>query len=91
MQKTVAFFHISSSGYVVARKSGDYVTKMLELAGGNYVFDNLGDPETRTSTVTIEMEQFFATAKYAKQGYTCLKSSKIGILFPVSLDFTEIL
>lgn len=63
--KTVAFFHISSSGYVVARKSGDYVTKMLELAGGNYVFDNLGDPETRTSTVTIEMEKFLATAKDA--------------------------
>lgn len=63
--KTVAFFHISSSGYVVARKSGDYVTKMLELAGGNYVFDNLGDPETRTSIVTIEMEKFFATAKDA--------------------------
>ena len=60
--KTVAFFHISSSGYVVARKSGDYVTKMLELAGGIYVFDNLGDPESRTSTVTIEMEKFFATA-----------------------------
>ena len=63
--KTVAFFHISSSGYVVARKSGDYVTKMLELAGGRYVFDDLGDPETRTSTVTIEMEKFFATAKDA--------------------------
>lgn len=63
--KTVAFFHISSSGYVVARKSGDYITKMLELAGGQYVFSNLGDPETRTSTVTIEMERFFATAKDA--------------------------
>ena len=63
--KTVVFFHISSSGYVVARKSGDYVTKMLELAGGRYVFDDLGDPETRTSTVTIEMEKFFATAKDA--------------------------
>lgn len=63
--KTVAFFHISSTGYVVARKSGDYVTKMLELAGGSYVFDNLGDPESRTSTVTIEMEKFFATAKNA--------------------------
>ncbi len=63
--KTVAFFHISSSGHVVARKSGDYVTRMLELAGGDYVFDGLGDPETRTSTVTIEMEKFFATAKDA--------------------------
>lgn len=63
--KTVAFFHISSSGYVVARKSGDYVTKMLELAGGQYVFRDLGDRETKTSTVNIEMEQFFATAKDA--------------------------
>lgn len=63
--KTVAFFHISSSGYVVARKSGDYVSNMIELAGGNYVFEDLGDPETATSTVTIEMETFFATAKDA--------------------------
>ncbi len=63
--KTVAFFHISSSGYVVARKSGDYVTKMLELAGGQYVFKDLGDAQTRTSTVNLEMEQFFASAKDA--------------------------
>ena len=62
---TVAFFHISSSGYVVARKSGDYVTKMLELAGGQYVFNDLGDPQTRTSTVNLEMERFFAAAKDA--------------------------
>ena len=64
-ETTVAFFHISSSGYVVARKSGDYVTKMLELAGGQYVFKDLGDAQTRTSTVNIEMEQFFAAAKDA--------------------------
>lgn len=64
--KTVAFFYISSSGRVVARKSGDYVTKMLELAGGEYVFRDLGDPQTRTSTVTIEMERFFAAAKDAE-------------------------
>lgn len=63
--KTVAFFHISSSGYVVARKSGDYVSMMIDLAGGKYVFSDLGDPETATSTVTIEMETFYATAKDA--------------------------
>ena len=63
--KTVAFFYISSSGQVVARKSGDYVTKMLELAGGDYVFRDLGDPQTRTSTVTLEMETFVNTAKDA--------------------------
>ena len=62
--KTVAFFHISSSGYVVVRKPGDYVSKMIELAGGNYVFENLGS-ENALSTINIEMETFFATAKDA--------------------------
>ena len=63
--KTVAFFYISTGGYAVARKTGDYVSKMIELAGGEYIFQNLGDPETSTSTVTLEMEQFYATAKDA--------------------------
>lgn len=63
--KTVAFFYISTSGYAVARKSGDYVTKMIELAGGNYIFNDLGNPETATSTVTLEMEKFYATARDA--------------------------
>ena len=64
-ETTVAFFHISSSGYAVVRKSGDYVTKMLELAGGKYVFENLGDPEVRTSTVNLEMERFYQAARDA--------------------------
>ena len=63
--KTVAFFHISSSGLVITRKSGDYVTKMIELAGGKYVFDNIGDPDKDISTVTVEMETFYKTAKDA--------------------------
>lgn len=63
--KTVAFFYISSSGSVIVRKSGDYVSKMIELAGGKYVFDNIGDPEKATATVTLEMESFFAAAKDA--------------------------
>ena len=63
--KTAAFFYVSSSGYVVARKSDDYVSKMIELAGGHYVFQDLGAPETATSTVTLEMEAFFSAAKDA--------------------------
>jgi iron complex transport system substrate-binding protein len=63
--KTVAFFYISSSGSAITRKSGDYVTKMIELAGGNYIYHDLGDPDTATSTVTLEMEKFYATAKDA--------------------------
>ena len=63
--KTVAFFYISSSGNAVVRKSGDYVSKMIALAGGKYVFDNIGDPEKVTATVNLEMESFFAAAKDA--------------------------
>lgn len=63
--KTVAFFYISSSDYAVVRRSGDYVTKMIELAGGEYVFDTPGDPDSALSTINLEMEEFYATAKDA--------------------------
>ncbi len=63
--KTVAFFFISASGRAVARKSGDYVTKMIALAGGHYIFEHLGDPGKATSTVALEMEKFYATAREA--------------------------
>ena len=62
--KTVAFFYINSNGSAVVRKSGDYVAQMISLAGGDYIFDELGD-DTATATVTMEMEQFYATAKDA--------------------------
>ena len=64
--KTVAFFYINSSGNVVARKSGDYVCTMIELAGGKYIFDDLGkDSENNLTTVNLDMETFYSTAKYA--------------------------
>ncbi|MGN0298765.1 MAG: ABC transporter substrate-binding protein [Lachnospiraceae bacterium] len=63
--KTVAFFSISEGGYAIARRSGDYVTKMIELAGGSYIFKDLGEDNQATGTVFLEMEQFYATAKDA--------------------------
>ncbi len=63
--KTVAFFYIGTTGRVVARRTGDYVSKMIGLAGGSYVFSDLGDPDAKTSTVTLEMETFYAAAKDA--------------------------
>ena len=60
--KTVAFFYINSNGAAVTRKSGDYVPQMIRLAGGEYIFNDLGD-DSATSTVTLEMEDFYATAK----------------------------
>lgn len=63
-RKTVAFFYITSNGAVSVRKSGDYVSKMIELAGGEYVFKDLTD-ENALSTMNIQMEEFYATAKDA--------------------------
>ncbi len=63
--KTVAFFYISSAGSVVARKPQDYTVKMIELAGGNYVFSDAEDSENRTGSINLEMESFYAQAKDA--------------------------
>ncbi|MCD7829087.1 MAG: ABC transporter substrate-binding protein [Clostridiales bacterium] len=64
--KTVAYFYISSTGgYAVVRKSGDYVTQMISLAGGEYLYDDLGDDETATATVSLTLEEFYSTAKDA--------------------------
>ncbi len=62
--KTIAFFYITTSGEVNVRKSTDYVPKMIALAGGEYAFSDLeGDPDSRTSSVTMQMEDFYNTAK----------------------------
>ena len=63
--KKVGFFYISSRGYVNVRKSGDYVSKMIELAGGEYLFDDLGEEENALSTINLQMEEFYAAARDA--------------------------
>jgi iron complex transport system substrate-binding protein len=64
--KTVAFFHISSTGAAVVRKPGDYVSKMIEMAGGEYVFSHIdGQDENALSTMNMQMESFYAGAKDA--------------------------
>lgn len=65
-EKTVAFFYITTNGEANVRKSSDYLPKMIELAGGSYIFDHLGDKDdTASSTVTMQMEEFYASAKDA--------------------------
>lgn len=63
--KTVAFFYITSNGLVQVRQSNDYIPKMIELAGGRYIFDNLGDPESKRSTMNMQVEEFYDGAKDA--------------------------
>lgn len=65
--KTAAFFYINSSGIVNVRKPGDYVSKMIELAGGEYVLtpENTGIEDNSLSTVNMQFEAFYAAAKDA--------------------------
>ena len=63
--KTVAFFYITSNGAVNVRKPGDYVAKMIELAGGSYVPQTASADENALSTMNMQMETFYAEAKNA--------------------------
>ena len=63
--KTVAFFYITSNGTVNVRKTADYVPQMIDLAGGSYIFQDLGSDEDHRSSVNMTMEEFYATAKDA--------------------------
>ncbi|MCR5404156.1 MAG: ABC transporter substrate-binding protein [Butyrivibrio sp.] len=60
--KTVAFFHVTGNGLINVRKSGDYITKMIELAGGNYVLTGAGKGQNALSTMNMQMEEFYAEA-----------------------------
>ena len=62
--KTVAFFYINSNGIVNVRKSSVYVHKMIEMAGGKYIFENLGDVND-LSTMNMELEAFYSEARNA--------------------------
>lgn len=61
--KTVAFFYITSNGGINVRKPGDYISKLIGMAGGEYVFQDLGGEENALSTMNLQMEAFYARGK----------------------------
>ena len=65
--KTAAFFYISSNGYAVVRKPGDYVSRMIELGGGEYIFspEELNVDENAQSTINMQFEVFYSDAAMA--------------------------
>ncbi len=65
LHKTVAFFHITANGGVVVRRENDYITRMIELAGAENAVNDLPPSESALSTVTIQMESFYAQARDA--------------------------
>lgn len=62
---TVAFFSVSSGGNVIVRATDDYIPRMIELAGGNYIFKDLLRKSGNSASVRLSMEDFYNTAKDA--------------------------
>ena len=61
--KKVAFFYITTDGQANVRKSNDYLAKMINMAGGEYIFSDLGtDDDSASSTMSMTMEEFYAAA-----------------------------
>ncbi|WP_026510429.1 ABC transporter substrate-binding protein [Butyrivibrio sp. LC3010] len=63
--KTVAFFHVTANGLINVRKSGDYITRMIELSGGKYALLGAGEGENALSTMNMQMEDFYREAALA--------------------------
>ena len=63
--KSVAFFSISSSGNVIVRAADDYIPRMISLAGGHYIFEDLVNESGNSASVRLSMEDFYNTAKDA--------------------------
>ena len=62
----MAFFYVNEDGAAVTRRAGDYFCQMIEAAGGEYVsFSEEGAADSSPTTVTVEMEQFYAGARDA--------------------------
>ena len=59
----MAVFSIDSNGMISIRKPGDYITSMIEMAGGSYVPANISVSEDNAlSTMKITMEDFYVEA-----------------------------
>ena len=97
--KTVAFFYVNTQGNVVTYKSEGYLPSMIKIAGGEYIFSDLGkeDDTGKLSTVNMSMEQFYHAAVNADVIiYNCSIAAQLHTLgdltslSPVLADFKAV-
>ena len=60
--KTVAIFLVDTSGKAQVRAGDDYLSRIVEIAGGNNAFSYLTIGDTGHTNVNMTMEEFYATA-----------------------------
>ena len=61
-EKTVAYFNVKKDGTVQIRSPRDYIATMIDLGGARYIFRDMEVASESTSTISISMEEFYATA-----------------------------
>jgi len=96
--KTVAFFYVNTQGNVVTYKSEGYLPAMIRLAGGEYIFSDLGgDDESKLSSINMSMEEFYHSAVSADYIiYNCSIAAQLHTiddltsLSPVLADFKAV-
>ena len=60
--KTVAIFLIDSTGKAQVRSSDDYLSKIIDIAGGRNPFSYVTVEDSGRTNVNMTMEEFYATA-----------------------------
>ena len=50
---------------MIVRSSSDYIPKMIDIAGGKYIFQDLKNTKSKSASVELSMEEFYAKAKNA--------------------------
>ncbi len=63
--KTVSFFYITTSGGINVRRSSDYVSSAIRLAGCENIVFGEDQADLGTSTMTVQMEAFYEGARDA--------------------------
>nr|WP_297763292.1 ABC transporter substrate-binding protein [uncultured Butyrivibrio sp.] len=63
--KKVAVFSVNSNHQIVTRKGNDYLSKMIEQAGGEYLSPVENQEDMASTQMTISAEAFLAYAKEA--------------------------
>lgn len=61
-EKKVAYFNVKTDGTVQIRSPKDYVATMIDLGGARYAFADIKTNADSASTISISMEEFYATA-----------------------------
>ncbi len=63
--RSVAFFHVTAAGTVNVRRPGDYISRMIDLSGGEYIIKAGSDNAALMSSMNMQMEDFYLQAKDA--------------------------